>query len=89
MHQALRAALDRLDGTVPGKFEISVEGIVHELTAPNSPHELTVASLRKRLEQPLPDNLGTGGDQKGLRRPGRSAGREGLGAHTSEPTGIP
>ncbi|MFL5998204.1 MAG: hypothetical protein ACJ736_28550 [Streptomyces sp.] len=37
-----------------GKFEITREGIVHDMISPNSPHELTRLGLRKRLEKTMP-----------------------------------
>ncbi|MGW1717698.1 Uma2 family endonuclease [Streptomyces sp. NPDC002156] len=43
--------------TLPGKFEITKEGIVHDLLRPNGLHELTVARLRRCLEQVIPEAL--------------------------------
>ncbi|WP_030292392.1 Uma2 family endonuclease [Streptomyces katrae] len=56
-YQAMREAVHALDDTVPGKFEITKEGIVHDMTAPSSPHELTALRLRKRLEKVMPEEL--------------------------------
>ena len=35
LYLAMRDALECLDDTVPGKFEITREGIVHDMTAPS------------------------------------------------------
>ncbi|MEU0271801.1 Uma2 family endonuclease [Streptomyces sp. NPDC006307] len=43
--------------TLPGKFEITKEGIVHDLLSPAKPHELAVLRVRKLLEKVLPDDL--------------------------------
>ncbi|MFJ8012740.1 Uma2 family endonuclease [Streptomyces sp. NPDC096339] len=56
-YQAMRDVVRTLDDTVPGKFEITKEGIVHDLTAPSGPHELTALRLRKRLEKVMPEEL--------------------------------
>ncbi|MER7514870.1 Uma2 family endonuclease [Streptomyces sp. NPDC126499] len=57
LYRTMREALDRLDDTVPGKFEITKEGIVHDMMAPGGPHELTVLRVRKRLEKVMPEEL--------------------------------
>ncbi|MFF1337878.1 Uma2 family endonuclease [Streptomyces sp. NPDC058290] len=54
---AMRDAVQSLDDTVPGKFEITKEGIVHDMMAPSGPHELTTLRLRKRLEKVMPEEL--------------------------------
>jgi Uma2 family endonuclease len=46
-----------MDDTPPGRFEITKEGIVHDMTAGIGPHELTTLRLRKRLEKVMPDEL--------------------------------
>ncbi|MEN8653913.1 Uma2 family endonuclease [Streptomyces sp. 21So2-11] len=46
-----------MDDTLPGKFEITKEGIVHDLMAPNPPHELTRARISRRLERVMPDGF--------------------------------
>ncbi|MFE1796139.1 Uma2 family endonuclease [Streptomyces sp. NPDC059517] len=46
-----------MDDTLPGKFEITKEGIVHDLREPVGPHELTALHLRKRLEAVMPEEL--------------------------------
>ncbi|MYZ11135.1 Uma2 family endonuclease [Streptomyces sp. SID2999] len=53
----MRDFVQSLDDTLPGKFEITREGIVHDLTAPTKQHELTVLRLRKRLEKVMPEEL--------------------------------
>ncbi|WP_459738546.1 hypothetical protein [Streptomyces sp. E-15] len=50
VYRAVRDFLRSMDDTLPGRFEITRDGIVHDLTAPNGPHELTTAHIRKRLE---------------------------------------
>ncbi|MFF1256533.1 MULTISPECIES: Uma2 family endonuclease [unclassified Streptomyces] len=54
---AMRELLHTLDGTLPGRLEITREGIIHDVTAPNGPHELIVLRIRKRLEQAMPNDL--------------------------------
>ncbi|MFE5538805.1 Uma2 family endonuclease [Streptomyces sp. NPDC056492] len=56
-YRAMREALESLDDTVPGRFEITKEGIVHDMMAPSGPHELTVLRVRKRLEKGMPEEL--------------------------------
>ncbi|BBC33868.1 uncharacterized protein SGFS_051620 [Streptomyces graminofaciens] len=46
-----------MDDTLPGKFEITKEGIVHDMMSPIGPHELTVLRLRKRLEKVMPEEI--------------------------------
>ncbi|GAA4906015.1 Uma2 family endonuclease [Streptomyces coeruleoprunus] len=53
----MRAALHGLGDTVPGTFEVTPYGIVHDMRAPNGPHELTVARLRRRLDAALSAGL--------------------------------
>ncbi|OYP15908.1 hypothetical protein CFC35_16500 [Streptomyces sp. FBKL.4005] len=53
----MRAFLQSLDDTLPGTFEITREGIVHDMVSPNGHHELTRLHLRKRLEKVMPDEL--------------------------------
>ncbi|WP_055525249.1 Uma2 family endonuclease [Streptomyces graminilatus] len=54
-YRAMRDLVRAIDDTLPGRFEITKEGIVHDLVRPNGPHELTVALLRRRLEQVMPE----------------------------------
>lgn len=53
----MREFVSSMDDTIPGKFEITKEGIVHDMMAPVGPHELTVLRVRKRLEKVMPDDL--------------------------------
>ncbi|MFG3346977.1 Uma2 family endonuclease [Streptomyces sp. NPDC048018] len=57
LYRTMRDALESLDDTVPGKFEITSEGIVHDMMAPRRPHELTAAQVSRRLERVMPDDL--------------------------------
>ncbi|MEV1067864.1 Uma2 family endonuclease [Streptomyces sp. NPDC050263] len=54
---AMRDVIQSMDDTLPGKFEITKEGIVHDMMAPVGPHELTTLHLRKRLEKVMPEEL--------------------------------
>ncbi|SFM84411.1 Putative restriction endonuclease [Streptomyces sp. cf124] len=56
-YRAMRDFVQSMDDTLPGKFEITKEGIVHDLRAPVGPHELTALHLRKRLEKVMPEDL--------------------------------
>ncbi len=56
-YRAMRDFLQSMDDTLPGRFEITKEGIVHDMTAGIGPHELTTLRLRKRLEKVMPDEL--------------------------------
>lgn len=56
-YRAMRHFLRSADDTLPGKFEITKEGIVHDLLWPNGPHELTRSLLRKRLEKVMPEEI--------------------------------
>ncbi|MFF3847278.1 Uma2 family endonuclease [Streptomyces sp. NPDC002328] len=56
-YRAMRDFVRSTDDTVPGKFEVTREGIVHDMMAPVGPHELTTAHLRKRLEKVMPEEL--------------------------------
>lgn len=53
----MQELLHTLDGTLPGKLEITREGIINDATAPNGPHELSLLRIRKRLEQAMPNGL--------------------------------
>ncbi|MGX7759745.1 Uma2 family endonuclease [Streptomyces angustmyceticus] len=57
LHQAIRELVECMDDTLPGTFEITKEGIVHDMRAPAGPHELTTLRVRKRLEKVMPDEL--------------------------------
>ncbi|MEV2210791.1 Uma2 family endonuclease [Streptomyces sp. NPDC050997] len=56
-YRAMRDFLEVMDDTLPGKFEITREGIVHDMREPVGPHELTTLHLRKRLERVMPEDL--------------------------------
>ncbi|QKW08600.1 Uma2 family endonuclease [Streptomyces sp. NA04227] len=56
-YQVLREFLGSMDDTLPGKFEITREGIVHDMMAPTGPHELTALRIRKRLEKAMPEEI--------------------------------
>ncbi|MEV5430145.1 Uma2 family endonuclease [Streptomyces sp. NPDC052701] len=56
-YRAMRDFVRSMDDTLPGGFEITKEGIVHDMRSPDGRHELTVARLRKRLEQVMPEEI--------------------------------
>jgi len=56
-YRAMRDFVQSMDDTLPGKFEITKEGIVHDMTAPIGRHELTTLRLRKRLEKGMPEEV--------------------------------
>ncbi|MEY9992256.1 Uma2 family endonuclease [Streptomyces sp. V4I8] len=55
LYRAMRDFVESTDGTLPGKFEITKEGIVLDMMSPVRPHELTALRLRKRLEKVMPE----------------------------------
>lgn len=57
LYRAMRDFVQSMDDTLPGKFEITKEGIVHDMMSPVKQHELTALRLRKRLEKVMPENL--------------------------------
>ncbi|WP_030318015.1 Uma2 family endonuclease [Streptomyces sp. NRRL B-3229] len=59
VYRAMRDLVQSMDDTdtIPGKFEITQEGIVHDMMSPIGPHELTVLRLRKRLEKVMPEEI--------------------------------
>lgn len=57
IYRAMRDLVESVDDTIPGKFEITKEGIVHDLTSPIGRHELTTLRLRKRLERVMPEEI--------------------------------
>ncbi|MFI5568686.1 Uma2 family endonuclease [Streptomyces sp. NPDC051740] len=59
VYRTMRDVVQSLDDTdtIPGKFEITKKGIVHDMTAPIGPHELTTLHLRKRLEKVMPEEV--------------------------------
>ncbi|WP_328880882.1 Uma2 family endonuclease [Streptomyces sp. NBC_00299] len=57
LYRAMRDFVESTDSTLPGKFEITKEGIVHDMMAPGGPHEVTAAHISRRLEKLMPDDL--------------------------------
>ncbi|GGZ07337.1 Uma2 family endonuclease [Streptomyces olivaceoviridis] len=57
VYRAMRDFVQSMDDTLPGKFEITKEGIVHDMMSPVKQHELTVLRLRKRLEKVMPEEI--------------------------------
>ncbi|MEU6574385.1 Uma2 family endonuclease [Streptomyces sp. NPDC046805] len=57
MYRAMRDFVQSTDDTLPGKFEITKEGIVHDMMSPSGRHELTALRLRKRLEKVMPEEI--------------------------------
>lgn len=57
LYRAMRDFVESTDGTLPGKFEITKEGIVLDMMSPVRPHELTALHLRKRLEKVMPEEI--------------------------------
>ncbi|MET9147606.1 Uma2 family endonuclease [Streptomyces sp. NPDC004042] len=57
VYRALRDLVHTMGGTVPGRFEVTENGLVHDITAPIGPHELTAVHLRRRLEKLMPDEI--------------------------------
>lgn len=56
-YRAMRDIVERIQDTVPGKLEITKEGIAHDMMSPGGPHELTAARVSRRLEKVMPDGL--------------------------------
>ncbi|MET7325083.1 Uma2 family endonuclease [Streptomyces sp. NPDC005549] len=57
LYRAMRDFVESTDGTLPGRFEITKEGIVLDMMSPVRPHELTALRLRKRLERVMPEEI--------------------------------
>jgi Uma2 family endonuclease len=57
LYRTMRDFVQSMDDTLPGKFEITKEGIVHDMMSPGGPHEVTAAHVSRRLEKSLPDEL--------------------------------
>lgn len=57
VYEAMRDFVQSMDDTLPGKFEITKEGIVHDMMSPGGPHEVTAAHISRRLEKVMPDEL--------------------------------
>jgi Uma2 family endonuclease len=57
LYRTMRDFVQSMDDSLPGKFEITKEGIVHDMASPSGPHELTTLQLRKRLEKVMPEEI--------------------------------
>ena len=57
LYRTMRDFVQSMDDSLPGKFEISKEGIVHDMMSPVKQHELTVLRVRKRLEKVMPEEI--------------------------------
>ena len=57
VYRAMRDVDQAMDDVLPGKCEITREGIVHDVISPNGPHELTRLRLRKSLEKAMPQEI--------------------------------
>ncbi|WP_051698725.1 Uma2 family endonuclease [Streptomyces albus] len=53
----MRGIVEQVRGRVPGKLEITKEGLVHDPASPGGPHELTAARVSRRLEKVMPEGL--------------------------------
>ncbi|MER6382430.1 Uma2 family endonuclease [Streptomyces sp. NPDC001127] len=56
-YRAMRDFVQSVEDTLPGKFEITKEGLVHDMMSPVKQHELTALYLRKRLEKVMPEEI--------------------------------
>ncbi|MFI6562948.1 Uma2 family endonuclease [Streptomyces sp. NPDC050534] len=57
LYRAMRDFVQSMDDALPGKFEITKNGIVHDMMSPGGPHEVTAAHVSRRLEKVMPDEL--------------------------------
>ncbi|MFE5023533.1 hypothetical protein ACFRAO_09510 [Streptomyces sp. NPDC056656] len=57
-YRTMREFVQAMDDTLPGKFEITEEGIVHDMMSPAKSHELTALRIWKLLDKVLPEDLG-------------------------------
>ena len=57
IYRAMRDFVQSMDDALPGKFEITKEGIVHDMMSPGGPHEVTAAHVSRRLEKLMPEEL--------------------------------
>lgn len=57
LYKVMKEFVESTDGTLPGRFEITKEGIVLDMVSPVKPHALTALHLRKRLEKVMPEEL--------------------------------
>ncbi|WP_156726504.1 Uma2 family endonuclease [Streptomyces apocyni] len=51
-YRAMREFVESTDGILPGTFEITTEGIVHDLRAPNAPDEFVAHTGKPDVEDP-------------------------------------
>ncbi|MGW4222333.1 Uma2 family endonuclease [Streptomyces bauhiniae] len=56
-YRTMRDFVWSLDDTLPGKFEVTREGIVHDLMAPVRQHQRTALYVRERLDQLMPEGI--------------------------------
>ncbi|GHH41447.1 Uma2 family endonuclease [Streptomyces sp. CA-294286] len=56
-YRAMSDAVDHLRDRLPGKFEITKEGIVHDMMTPGRPHEYTAGLVSRRLEKTMADGI--------------------------------
>ncbi|MFJ3198897.1 Uma2 family endonuclease [Streptomyces sp. NPDC086989] len=56
-YRVLRDVIEQVEDTVPGKLEITKEGIVHDMMSPGRPHELTAGLVSRRLEKVAPEGV--------------------------------
>ncbi|WP_455352423.1 Uma2 family endonuclease [Streptomyces sp. SYSU K217416] len=56
-YRVMREFVQSMNDTLPGKFEVTKEGIVHDLQVPTRLHELTAALVSRRLERVMPDEF--------------------------------
>ncbi|WP_181793594.1 Uma2 family endonuclease [Streptomyces sp. WELS2] len=57
LYRTMRDVVQSMDDALPGKLEITKEGIVHDMMSPGGPHEVTAAHVSRRLEKAMPDEL--------------------------------
>ncbi|MEH0546245.1 Uma2 family endonuclease [Streptomyces sp. B21-105] len=57
LYRAMRDFVESTDDNLPGRFEITKQGIVLDMMSPTRPHELTVLRVRKRLEKAMPAEI--------------------------------
>ncbi|MFI9259192.1 Uma2 family endonuclease [Streptomyces sioyaensis] len=53
----MRNAVEQMQERVPGRLEITKEGIVHDMGSPAGPHGLTAVRVSRRLEKAMPEEL--------------------------------
>ncbi|SHI06093.1 Putative restriction endonuclease [Streptomyces sp. 3214.6] len=57
IYRVMRDFVQSMDDTLAGNFEVTKEGVAHDLRAPVGRHELTALHLRKRLEKSMPEEI--------------------------------